>query len=408
MGSGVAERVESLMAKNTVRLPGASYTKPSQRVYEEQWLWDSCFHAIINSHLNLELAEQEIRAVLAHQVQDGPDAGMIPHMTYWRGGGTELWGVDDRSTITQPPMVAYAVREIFRRGGEHGGSEGSAFAREAYGPLKAYYDWFYARRDADKDRLVTIIHPWESGWDNSIRWDELMGFTDDTSNRYKRAALVGELERLGYDEVAIAKAGLFAVEAVDFNAILAENLTALSDLAGVLGHPDDQSFYERRGEEVREAINRKCWDEEAGFYFDLNLARGRDEDRNKNRICVKTPAAFVTLFAGIPDAGRAERLVLEMSRPEEFWTTYPLPTVARSDPAFSHDRYWRGTTWVNINWFVIKGLRRYGYEALAGELTRRTLDLVEAHGFWEYYNPDTGQGLGAKELSWSGLILDLV
>ena len=59
----------------------AGYTKPSPERYPWQWLWDSCFHAIVWAHLGeTDRAVAELRNVFAHQADDG----FVPHMTYWR------------------------------------------------------------------------------------------------------------------------------------------------------------------------------------------------------------------------------------------------------------------------------------------------------------------------------------
>jgi glycogen debranching enzyme len=71
------------------------------------------------------------------------------------------------------------------------------------------------------------------------------------------------------------------------------------------------------------------------------------------------------------------------------------------------NRYWRGSTWININWFIIKGLKDYGFNDIADELKKKTIKLVEEKGFHEFFNPFTGRGVGVNDFAWSGLIIDL-
>jgi len=397
------ERVAEVMAKHRVTAGPYAYTKPSRRVYERQWLWDSCFHAII--HLDLGDAEQarrEIKAALSRQVASGPDAGMVPHMNYFDGGGEPLWGTPDRSGITQPPMLAFAVREIARRTSDLG------FVRGVFEPLRRYYSWLAARRDPDGDGLVSIIHPWESGWDNSQRWDELAGFGDDEErNKAIRSEMCARLKGVGFDSAAALVSGWFDVEPVDFNCIYAENLAALAWCARELGFDESAEVLDQKATHVREAIRDKMRDPATGLYFDIATVEG--EERPIERpIRVETPAMFFPLFAGIPWPEEASALVSKLASPRSFWPQYPIPTVSMEDPRFAPDRYWRGTTWVNINWFVMQGLLRYGFRDVAEDLACRTADLVLRNGLWEYYDPHTGRGLGAKDLSWSGLVLDMV
>ncbi|MGE5593999.1 MAG: amylo-alpha-1,6-glucosidase [Betaproteobacteria bacterium] len=313
-------------------------------------------------------------------------------------GGEGLWGTPDRSGITQPPMPAFAVREIALRTGDTG------FVREVFEPLCRYYLWLATRRDPDGDGLVSIIHPWESGWDNSQRWDELAGFGEDEErNKAIRNEMCARLKDVGFDSAAALEAGWFDVEPVDFNCIYAENLAAMAWCAQELGFDEDAEGFDERARRVREAIRDKMRDPATSLYFDI--ARVGDEERH---VRVETPAAFFPLFAGIPGPEEACALVDKLTSTRSFWPQYPIPTVSMEDPRFAPDRYRRGTTWVNINWFVMQGLLRYGFRDVAEDLARRTVDLVLQNSLWEYYDPHTGRGLGAEDLSWSGLVIGMI
>ena len=88
---------------------------------------------------------------------------------------------------------------------------------------------------------------------------------------------------------------------------------------------------------------------------------------------------------------------------------FPIPSVPTDSPQFDAERYWQGPTWVNTNWLIIQGLRAQHESTLADALLRRTLQLVDAGGFAEYFSPYTGEGYGAKEFSWTAaLALELL
>ncbi|MCL4255655.1 MAG: glycoside hydrolase, partial [Anaerolineae bacterium] len=70
--------------------------------------------------------------------------------------------------------------------------------------------------------------------------------------------------------------------------------------------------------------------------------------------------------------------------------------------------YWRGNVWMSVNWLIWRGLRRYEYHELAVQLAERSLMLVDRHGFYEYFNPITGDGYGPSAQSWTTLVLDMV
>ena len=186
-------------------IDGHTFTTPSKVVgvanYEgKQWLWDSCFHAMVLAEKEPEIAKEELRSVVFYQEEDG----FIPHMNYFRGDGkipsqdqiiefgnffdspdgeglseekrdefvNTFWTDDYHSDITQPPILAMAVEEVYKVG------EDKDFLKELLPSMKGYYNYLYEKRDPDGDNLISIIHQWESGWDHSQRWDEVTGVTD--------------------------------------------------------------------------------------------------------------------------------------------------------------------------------------------------------------------------------------
>ena len=78
-------------------------------------------------------------------------------------------------------------------------------------------------------------------------------------------------------------------------------------------------------------------------------------------------------------------------------------------PDFGPQRYWQGPSWMNANWLVMDGLRRYGYTDHADALRETSLEMVEKSGFAEYFDPNTGEPLGAHNFSWTAaLTIDLL
>lgn len=394
------DQAADLMYRNRIEVRGHRYSGPAvnptaPEAYASQALWDSCFHALIWRWFDLPMARDELRALVAAQVTDGPDAGMIPHMTYWRGGAEELWGQPDRSLITQPPLIAVAAMDL------HAGAHDLDFLAELYPALVAYHAWFDRRRDPDGDGLVCLIHPWESGWDASPRWDRAMGLPDDPTyeeGRLARVALAGRLVEHGCDARSLMEAGSYCVETIDFNAIRVADLEALASMAAALDRPHDSAHWRDQAESVRQTILAKMVVD--GLPVDLN---GPEEQP----IIQQSAAQAVALFGGCATGEQAQRLVAQLREPY-FWTVYPVPTTPTHSPAFVPDRYWRGNVWLSVNWLIYRGLQRYGDNALATQLAIRSLALVSRSGFWEYYHPLTGQGLGAPSYSWSALVLDML
>jgi hypothetical protein len=59
-------------------------------------------------------------------------------------------------------------------------------------------------------------------------------------------------------------------------------------------------------------------------------------------------------------------------------------------------------------WLLVPALRRFGFESEADRIVASCVELVERHGFREYYNPLNGEGLAARRFGWSTLLVDLL
>ncbi|MEZ5229855.1 MAG: hypothetical protein R2710_25290 [Acidimicrobiales bacterium] len=88
---------------------------PNDSVYPFQWLWDSCFHALVWAELDDPRALTEIRSALANQ---DPATGFVPHLTYWARPDhhASFWGRELTSSITQPPMYGHALARLVDHG----------------------------------------------------------------------------------------------------------------------------------------------------------------------------------------------------------------------------------------------------------------------------------------------------
>lgn len=123
-----------------------------------------------------------------------------------------------------------------------------------------------------------------------------------------------------------------------------------------------------------------------------------------------TPMSFFPLLlAEVPQA-IAQKMIRRHFNANEFLSAYPMPSVAMNEPSFYPGEtfaLWRGPTWPVINWFLFTCLRKRGFDKEAEMLYRCTRQLIEKSGFREYYNPFTGEGYGAQNFTWSGLIVDM-
>lgn len=402
-----------------------SFVKPSRRLYPWQWNWDSAFVVIGLAGVDPERARTEVRSLLRGQWSDG----MVPHMVFhpqpvdYRPG-PELWdsascpGAPEVATsgLIAPPVLAIAVRVL------HQAAPDRAFLAEVVPKLDAWHRWFHRERMHAESGLMVIFHGWESA-DNAPRFDRALARIDvggvepiertdteqvasderPTELDYLRyLALVHWLRARKYRPDPPSSSA-FAYLDLPLNSILAvaeDDLAALQDELGADGERARVA-----ADRLRAALDA-MWDEDAGAY--------RERDLHGEERVTETVADLFPLYAGVPDEARARRLVDEhLLAPDRFGPSPSSPwavtTVSRASAEFQPRNYWRGPIWINVNWFMIRGLERYGFRAEADELRRLTLDLVTRSGFTEYYEPATGEPLGSREFSWSAsLTLDLL
>ncbi|MCS7146131.1 MAG: trehalase family glycosidase, partial [Aigarchaeota archaeon] len=288
------------------------FIMPSKFGLRHQWLWDSAFHSIVLSKYSVDMAKEELQNLFNAQKEDG----RIPHEIFLSKEFCQLfWNVDDYAPwTTQPPVLALAVEKIMESGGD------KEFIERAYHALSRYDKWFRSQRDMDGDQLMAYVDFLESGWDNSVRWDEPQRLFSENPEKYRKI----------YGQIRMAP-----VEAVDLNCLIYLQRKTLSKIAEQIGLNNEAEEYRLLAETTAERIRQFMWDEEVGLYFDIY-----EEDHKM--IKVKTPAAFLTLYAGIATRQQAENLVEHLFNPKEFWTTFPIPTVSVDDPNYDPRGYWRG------------------------------------------------------------------
>ena len=325
---------------------------PSMIHYVGVWQWDAFFHALAYRHVEKHLAQDQIRIVLDHQREDG----MIPDAIHDEGTVTRLnFPVD--ADVTKPPLIAWAAYKLYEMDGDR------EFLDEIYEPIVRWNTWWFEQNDTDGNGLCEYQHPFSSGLDDSPLWDDGM-----------------------------------PVEAPDLNTYLYLQQESLAKIASAIGKQEDVEMWRGRADAMVQRLVERAWDAESGFFW----AR-----RNDSRVNVRTPFNLFPLITGRMPQEIAERLVTHLTDERQFWTRYPVPSVALDDPKYTPGKMWRGPTWVNVNYLLIEGLQRSGYPDLAHELRRRTLDLINLRDdIYEYYDPVTGENppSAASMFGWSSAV----
>lgn len=380
------------------------YVCPSAETYPFQWFWDSCFHAIVLSHLDLERAEAELRTLLLSQQPDG----FIPHVTYWSSvepvlvgryqvAGPSVW----QSASMQPPILAEAVAAVASRG------RGSAYLREILPAVRRYYDWCDRERDPDRDGLIAIVEPHESGMDQTPAYDAYLGVAGEDPAAFEAAWVPVAESNAAAGHVAsrIFDRDRFVVEDVAVNALYAENQRVLARLLDEIGDRDGAAELGMRADRTTSNLLARCWD---SLDQDFHGLAGHHE----LSLPADTVAGLLPILLEDLPAEMTDRIAHRLEDSTDFGTSYPVPSVSRRSSAYrpapaGGTVLWRGPSWINSNWYIARGLRRHGRDGLATRIEDASLRLVEQSGFREHYDAETGQGYGAHGFAWSALVLDM-
>lgn len=414
MTETMLDRAASILRQNDL----GDYTVPTHGLYPFQWNWDSCLTALGQSHFDEARAWREIETLFAHQWEDG----MVPHIIFHKRDdgyfpGPEVWGTGrtvPTSGITQPAVAGFAVARLFARAKDQALAEEKA--RALLPKVHAWHEWFFRCRDPQDTGLVAVIHPWETGRDNSIDWDEAFErvptdgvepFTRrdtqhanpdhrPTQAQYERyIRLVQTFKSLGWDNTKLHNASPFQLVDPGFNGILLRACADLAELADEFGEAKIAAAsrtYVERGVAAMEAL----WDEGLGQYRCYDRATGEMVDS-------PSVAGILAAFAPVPDArksaiaGRVETLA-DSAR-------FLVPSHDPSDPRYDGLRYWRGPIWLIVNHMIADGLRRGGQTEVADRIDQSSLDLIENSGFAEYYDPITAEPCGGSTFTWTAAMV---
>ncbi|MBR2439414.1 MAG: flagellar biosynthesis protein FlgM [Lentisphaeria bacterium] len=339
--SGLAESTSQCAAKACSQLKTQIYTPegnishfwstPNRWPHKMMWLWDSVFHAAGMRHYRVDIAREMISAVFDMQQEDG----FIPHC-------------GDPSTVsahTQAPILGLGIKLVDEI--EHD----TSWLAEVTPKLRKYILWIMKNRDTDGAGLVewkigteTTCRSGESGMDNSPRFD-----------------------------------GAIQLDAPDFNAYLAGECEILAELL-----PDERDFWLGHYERICSLIRERLWSEEDGLFVDYDVVA-------QKRTNILSSAGFLPLYCKAATPEQAAIMVKHLKNPKTFGTPFRIPSISASNTHAYQKDMWRGPVWINVNYLIVLGLKRYGYDDLAREIVRDTIAEVEQNylkygTFFEFYD----------------------
>jgi alpha,alpha-trehalase len=174
---------------------------------------------------------------------------------------------------------------------------------------------------------------------------------------------------------------------VDLNSLLYKYETDFARVASLGGDMTKADIWESRATDRKNAMNELMWAKIRGFYFDYNYQRKILGD-------VWSLAGYYTMWAGLASAEQAKRLVDSLPKFERAGglATTTRPFIDTNLLFGSLKVQWAYPNgWAPLQYIVIEGLRRYGYEEearrIASKWVKNNLDWFDSHGvFLEKYN----------------------
>jgi hypothetical protein len=273
-------------------------------------------------------------------------SGFVPHIDYERDPDHLLafWGRRDSSTITQPPMYGHAVAELQRRGID--------VSQEVVDRARAGVE-FFLRERAHPSGLVRIVHPWETGCDDSPRFDH-WGARDVAGWYDLKGVLVRDPS--AFDCAPVSLSALVAWN----GSLLGIDTTALVDAL------------------------RDRWDDDVSTWVD-----GGEAETTSGR--VRSLEALLPLLVIDNEAARAS-----VAAPTGHGATFGPRGVHPQEPSFDRRRYWRGPVWPQLAYLLW---------CAGADVAPTSVRGASVSGLAEYWDADDGTGLGAVPQSWTGLAL---
>ncbi len=428
---GLADRASEILAENW----NGDFTIPSPSLYPHQWSWDSAFTAIGNVYYDIRRSMRELEYLFDAQWKNG----MVPHIvfneketSYFPSAEFYHSHISDdapkhvkTSGMTQPAVHAIAAHYIYQYHPDK--REAEEFLRRIFPKLVMFHEYLMTVRDPEGMGAVTVMHPWESGMDNSPIWDDALnrlivsdipkyerkdlGNVSDPGQRPDSATydsfmfLLLKMKKHRYDHVDMYDDYPFKIKSSTFTSLLYASNDYMLKIADIIG-------------EDKRRIN--AWQSriKSNFYKIFCPNRAADplfynyDIVAEEHILKQTVGSITPIYSGLPSTDHVEKIV-KMLGDSRFCGTschvQMVPSTGLNEKEYTPQLYWRGPVWINVNWLIWRALQNYGFKEKADQIRGGVIELVREHGFFEYYDVATGTGYGGRDFSWTAaLLIDMI
>lgn len=383
------EIIRSSQSWNIIYDPIRDYIiSPVSRIWNVHWggwvqhCWDTFFSGYMASIGNKELSYSNTISMLSNVSPDG----FIPNCAAANGFKTL-----DRS---QPLVGSFCVKEIYRKYRE------KEFILEVFDGLYKWNTWYYSTRRVSDNLMAWGSRKFKPVLDNY--WESA------GAGEFYGAAMESGMDNSPmYDNVPLnPRSHCMELADVGLMSLYIWDCQALMELAETIGKKNEYTQLEERKKKIIKGLDT-LWNEDFGLYLNKRIDTGEFSKRI-------SPTNMYPLITGVISKDRAARIVNEhFYNEQEFYGTWIIPSIAKNDPAFPEQDYWRGRIWPPLNFLVYLGLRRYNFHSARKDLEQKSRALVskewlEKRHLHENYNAISGEGCDVKNsdpfLNWGGLL----
>jgi hypothetical protein len=379
------KREEKIIYLGAFNLARGSFYPPAEKanhnfyVFSRQPLWGwGHGHQVLHESLSMLAyayldpvsAEGSQRVYMEQQRNDGLIAyrhgprGMQDYPHFSKELNKEM-------STTSAPFFSWINWEVYKV------SKDKIFLNDAYQSGSKYMNWLIENRDVDKDGLY--------------EWGPY-GIIENVRDWYNAVFQVSADRHLDVDKEDISD----ELDCVDLTLMMIKEMRSLSEMAGELGMKDGTLAWKKMADVTAKLVNEKMWDDSSRFYYSINKKDHTFKflTRDLRRMEI---IGFLALWAEAAPKERAAQLVKHLTDPKKFWRKYGVPTLSADDkwftPYVDYCCKWNGPVWLLWDYMVLDGLKKYGYNKIAGELADKMIlavstQLKKNHNFWESYSPD--------------------
>ena len=399
------ESCAAMFARHRVDAFGGTFHVPDVDRYPALFSWDSGYHALSLRHIDPELAWDELSTLYRANALPG---GVPSHQRFVPGAREEqqfieeLFGpmfVGDKTPFVDPPTAAYAAARLARAGGPA--------ADQLLSDADAHVRGLIELRSIGEGVLPAVLHPFETGTENSVYVRSILGETDASLlGRFKDLTTSAVAAQMSPERALTAGHGFVALDPT----VCGWLLLALEELESAChdrGRRDEAAWAARTARAVADEVERLLWWEDGHLFVAYDLVNGT-QTHGVGAMGLLPAASRI-----LADRGFADDVSTHHVRPgAPMWG--PKGFAAGSVDArggveafvqWDGNAVWGATAY----WAHLVSLRA-DHPERASQLRTDLEVLVGQHGFREFYDAFSGDpgGAGAQSgFTWPALLLEM-